>query len=528
MMKKIIVALLALMTLISYGISNTTQIPIENGVPVFGSHLFNGNFSNNQKHIYNQDYKINIGDIINVKFWGAYEFESNLTVDSQGNIFIPKIGIIKVLGVKNGELVGLISKSMKSIFKDNVFVYADLSNYQTISLFVTGNVNNPGLYNGLNTDSILYYLDKAGGVNLDYGSMRTIKVLRNNQLIKNIDLYDFLLSGKLELFSFNSGDVVFVDKLNHYVSISGEVLRPYRFEYTTPTLSLKEAGEFAGIKPSVTNALVKHYTNGTLKQNNYVPQEYSTIKISSGDEITFLNEHFGDTVKVTVEGEHNGLNTLVLPKGSTLKDLKKQLSLNEQSHVDSLQIFRKSVAKSQKQLIETQLKELETIALTTSSSSKDEALVRSQETKLILEFIERARKVEPKGQIILTSNNGDGNVLEQGDVVYIPNKKDIVLVQGEVAIPGAFTYDKNNGLKEYIELAGDYNERANLDRILIIKSNGKAEKYSDGVFSKSPVIEQGDSILVLPKVESKNLQVTSVLSQILYHIAIATKVVLDL
>ena len=62
---------------------------------VFGAHLFNGNFTKVQQHIYNPDYRIGIGDVISLKMWGAFSYEQPLTVDSQGNIFIPKIILIK-------------------------------------------------------------------------------------------------------------------------------------------------------------------------------------------------------------------------------------------------------------------------------------------------------------------------------------------------------------------------------------------------------------------------------------------------
>ena len=72
---------------------------------VFGENLFNGNFTMVSQHIYNPDYILAIGDVVNVKLWGAYEFEQQLTIDSQGNIFLPKVGVIRLLGVKNSNLV---------------------------------------------------------------------------------------------------------------------------------------------------------------------------------------------------------------------------------------------------------------------------------------------------------------------------------------------------------------------------------------------------------------------------------------
>jgi protein involved in polysaccharide export with SLBB domain len=102
-------------------------------------------------------------------------------------------------------------------------------------------------------------------------------------------------------------------------------------------------------------------------------------------------------------------------------------------------------------------------------------------------------------------------------------------VQGEVALPGAFTYVPGKNIDDYINLAGDVSERANTDRILVIRTNGKAEKYDKSLFAfGKPDMHVGDAILVLPKAEGRNLMTTSVITQILYQIAIATKVVLNI
>ena len=108
-------------------------------------------------------------------------------------------------------------------------------------------------------------------------------------------------------------------------------------------------------------------------------------------------------------------------------------------------------------------------------------------------------------------------------MINVPSKNNLVIVQGEVSLPGAFVFDKGKDLKYYINLAGGYGERADTSKVLVIRSNGKAEKYNGNL-----AMHPGDSILVLPKVESENLQIFSMLTQILYQIAVATNVVLNL
>ncbi|MDR2100223.1 MAG: SLBB domain-containing protein, partial [Campylobacteraceae bacterium] len=392
-------------------------------------------------------------------------------------------------------------------------------------------VNKPGLYEGLSSDSLIQYLDKAAGINPQYGSFRKITVLRDNKPHKQIDLYDFLIDGKMELFAFRSGDVILVESVGSYISAKGEVLRAFRFESKEDNISLKDIAKLAGIKPTATNAIVKSYkTDNHLNINSYALEEFQNVVLNAGDEVEFLPEHLADEIRVNIEGEHDGLHTIVLKKGSTLQDLKDKFVLNPQSNVEAIQIFRKSVAKVQKNLLDAQLKELETLALTTPSVSPEEANMRAQEIKAILEFIERAKKVEPKGQITINEKTAFKSIiLEEGDIVNIPSRSNIVIVHGEVGVPGAFTYIKEQNIDDYIKLAGGFSSRANKSKILVIKANGKAESYDASMFSfGKPTIHEGDAVLVLPKAEGKNLQLTNLVSQILYNVAIATKVILDI
>ncbi|HED0921869.1 TPA: SLBB domain-containing protein [Campylobacter coli] len=507
------------------GLENNISKSAPTQIPVFGAELFNGNFKNYTQRVYNPDYKIAVGDQISLKIWGAVEFEQILVVDSQGNIFIPKVGAVNLLGVKNSALVSVIKAQVNKIYKNNVFVYADMNAYQNVSVFVTGSVNDPGLYQGLSSDSVIQYLDKAGGINLEYGSFRDIQILRNNAVIKKIDLYDFLLKGQMDLFPFRSGDVVLVGNVQSYVFVNGDVQRPFRFELANDIKTLFDLARVAGAKPIVTNAILRSYGNDhKLEVSAYNKMQFSKVLLKTGDEVQFNPEYISQNISITVNGEHSGLKTLVVRKGTTLEDVSRLIVANGQSDMNALQVFRKSVAKTQKDLINAQLKELETLALTSPSVTSQGAAIKAEQAKLILEFIQRARELEPKGQIVIDKPKSYAEViLEEGDTINVPSKNNLIIVQGEVTLPGAFVYNKGENLKYYINLAGGYGERADISKVLVIRNNGKAQRYSGSVD-----MMPGDSVLVLPKVESENLQIFSMLTQILYQIAVATNVVLNL
>ncbi|WP_039754604.1 polysaccharide biosynthesis/export family protein, partial [Chromobacterium haemolyticum] len=112
---------------------------------MFGSQLFGGAFRNSAGQGFNPNYQLSIGDRIALRLWGAFNFDAQLLVDPQGNIFIPNIGPVPVAGIRNGELNAAVSNQVRRVYKANVNVYAALDIAQPVKVFVTGFVKQPGL-----------------------------------------------------------------------------------------------------------------------------------------------------------------------------------------------------------------------------------------------------------------------------------------------------------------------------------------------------------------------------------------------
>ena len=126
--------------------------------------------------------------------WGEVEINKEMTVDPQGNIFLPQVGPINVLGVLNDKLNDVIKTAISRVYKKDVYIYVNLISSQPVKVFVTGNVVNPGLYSGLSSESILAYLDRAGGIDPLRGSYLEISLKRNKDIIEKFNLYEFLIS----------------------------------------------------------------------------------------------------------------------------------------------------------------------------------------------------------------------------------------------------------------------------------------------------------------------------------------------
>jgi len=498
-------------------------------LPYFGESLFQGEFKKGSKLRYTPEYLIDIGDVISVKLWGAYNYSGELKVDSRGNIFIPKVGNIGLLGVPNSNLKRVIELGVKKVFNSNVFVYANLNSYQPISIFVTGAVVKPGIYDALVTDSILQLIDKAGGIKLGEGSFRDITLLRDNRVVERFDLYEFLTRGELSLFQFKSGDVIKVGTLKRAVEVLGDVRREAIFELDRDSILVDEIVNYIVPKPEVTHFIVTRFRGGEEQIEQYPISSKSRVELHSGDRVKFISDNLKQSLTIKIGGEHGGLHRVMVKKGETLKGLLSRIILTPLSDIDGIRLYRESIAKRQKQLIEANLKDLEARVLTTGSSTVEEAKIRSEESRMVLDFINRALKVEPKGQVIINRETPLSEViLEDGDEIYIPKKSRVVVVEGEVSLPNAQTYVEDYSIDDYIESCGGFSPRANRQKVLLVKKSGRVLTYnSTSWWDRVPLeVEAGDSILVLGRVDSKNIQITSSITEIIYQIAVSASVVL--
>ena len=162
-----------------------------------------------------------------------------------------------------------------------------------------------------------------------------------------------------------------------------------------------------------------------------------------------------------------------------------------------------------------------------ASLRRAEARLRKEEADLTLQWIERARKVEPLGQVIIANaQQRDMMLLENGDVIRIPRKDDLVLVSGEVLFPNAVAFQQGMSVDDYISRAGGYLQKASNARVVVAKRDGSYQQKGQSGFNST--INAGDQILVLPKVDDKKRQFWKELTQILYQIAVGAKIVFDL
>ena len=489
---------------------------------VFGAQIFSGRFANQGISGFNPDYQVASGDRITLRMWGALNYEAVQVVDAQGNIFVPNAGPIQVRGVRNEELNQRVDEQVKRTFKANVGVSATLESAQPVKVFVTGYVRAPGLYGGLSSDSVLGFLDRAGGIDPDRGSYLNVEVLRGGKQRAVLNLYQFLLEGKLERLQFHDGDTVVVRPRQYAVTVQGEAQNTYLFELSAADVPATELVQLAQPKPTATHVSVVRNTGVELKSEYHPLSQLGSVTIHNGDLVTFTADKYPTTLLVRIEGAQLGERALVMPNGSRLKDLVARLNPSPEADLMGLQLYRKSVQDRQKRSLDLSLRNLETAALTARSATAEEAALRRQEADLMMSFVAKAQQVQPLGQVVLTSKEqADQMLLEDGDVVVVPEKQNTVLLSGEVLFPNALVYKPGASVGDYVLMAGGYTQSADTSKEIVLHPNGTVAEPGT---SPGP----GDEIMILPKIDSKNIEVTRGITQILYQIAIAAKVAFGL
>ena len=211
----------------------------DNKLEFFGYNLFKDipqSFEPAQVGPIDPGYVIGPGDVLQLYVWGAVELQYQLPVDIQGNVFIPTAGQFFVSGIAykdlQPKLINYLSKFYEGLKSDPPTVFLDitLAKLRPIRIFVLGEVARPGGYNISSYATVFNAIYSVGGP-LTSGSLRDIRVIRNNKLVTKVDLYDYLLNGALTGdVRLQNNDMIFIPPRGKTVSIDGEVFRPAIYE----------------------------------------------------------------------------------------------------------------------------------------------------------------------------------------------------------------------------------------------------------------------------------------------------------
>lgn len=401
---------------------------------VFGRNIFNTQsltFEPNVNLATPANYQLGPGDEVIIDIWGASQNTIREQISPDGTINIQDLGIVNLNGMTIAQAGDFLKRELSKIYSDSQnSIQVTLGNARSISINVMGEVLVPGTYQLSSFSTVFHALYSAGGVS-EIGSLRNIQVVRNGENIATVDVYDFIMKGKVQDdIRLQEGDVVIVPPYEALVKITGKVKRPMRYEMkkdeTVNTL-LKYAGYFAadGYKGSlsIVRQAGREYSICTVDE-----KDYSVFKIKDGDVVTAaaMLDRFANKLEI---------------KGAVYRPGMYELS-------GSLNTVKQLVEKADGLL---------------GDAFTNRAVLYRQRENLTSEVL----SVDIKG--ILDGTTPD-IPLRKNDVLYIPSIHDLqdmgsVKIWGEVAKVGEYPYADNMTLEDLIITAGGLKESASLVRV---------------------------------------------------------------
>lgn len=296
-------------------------------LPVFGGNLFQ-NVPSTFAPVVNMpvspDYILGPGDELRIRSWGQLNTDVFVTVDRSGQIYFPKVGSILVSGVRFGQVSALLKAEVGKFYK-NFDLTVSTGRLRSIQIFVMGFSRRPGSYTVGSMSTLLNALFASGGPSLT-GSLRKIQLKRGDQLVTELDLYDFLLKGdKSRDVRLEPGDVIFVPPIGPVIAITGSVQTPAIYELRARTKLRDILTMVGGINTTadVQKIIVERIDNHRVRtvQEFQLDQEGLAQELKDGDivQVTSIVPKFENAV--TIRGNVANPGRYPWHEGMKLRDL---------------------------------------------------------------------------------------------------------------------------------------------------------------------------------------------------------------
>lgn len=401
---------------------------------VFGRNIFNTRnltFEPNSNMATPPNYQLGPGDEVIIDIWGASQTSIRQTITPDGTINMQELGPIYLSGMTVEEANRFLKNKLGTVFSnENNQIQVTLGNTRTIQINIMGEVVQPGTYALSAFSTVFHALYRAGGVN-DIGSLRNVQLVRNGKKIAAVDVYDFIMQGKIkDDIRLQEGDVIIVPAYDMLVKMSGNVKRPMRFEMKkdeTLAALIKYAGGFNADAYSKSVRMVRQ--NGMEYEVKTVDEmDYSVCQLRDGDVVTvgaILNRF---TNKVEIKGAVYRPDIYALDgKVNTVRAL---------------------IEKAQGLM---------------DDAFTNRAVLQRQRDDLTSEIVSVDVKALMNGTI-------PDIPLRKNDILYIPSIHDLqdlgsVTIYGEVAKPDSYPYADNMTLEDLIIQAGGLKEAASTVRV---------------------------------------------------------------
>jgi protein involved in polysaccharide export with SLBB domain len=190
------------------------------------------------------DYVLGPGDQLLIRVWGKIDLDASVTVDRNGQIFLSKVGTVRVAGLRYEQLESHLGAAVGNLYK-GFELNVTMGQLRSIQIFVLGSARQPGAYTVSSLSTLVNALFASGGPSAT-GSMRHIELRRDNRVLEDFDVYDLLRRGdKSHDAQLLPGDVIYIPPVGRQVAIIGSVNEPGIYELrgdTTIAAALSDAG----------------------------------------------------------------------------------------------------------------------------------------------------------------------------------------------------------------------------------------------------------------------------------------------
>lgn len=460
------------------------------------------------------DYLLNPGDEIVLGLTGSVNAENlKLRVDSDGNIFVPKVGNVAVAGVRYGDLESVISARVSRQYR-NFRLSVTIGELHGLTVYVTGFAQTPGSYTVTSLSTLVNAVMAAGGPAVG-GSFRSIQLRRNGKLISDFDLYDFLLKGdKSGDAALQNGDVIYIAPVGAQVAVIGSVNNESIFE-AKPKDTLTDILIYAGGVNTVaddTRLLVLDPLSTTAGWQQLTPADAGqtiarravVLRVLSG--VGIARPLSQQSVLITINGEVQKPGRYYVPAGtSTEAVITMAGGLTEEAYAYGAVFTRDTLRLQQRKAYERALRDAEyllTVApLTSAANTGGDQVARLQALRSTIGQLEQLR---PDGRLVLgvepDAKTIPANiVLENNDAIYVPPRPVTVGVFGSVASPATFTIKPSQTIGDYVKMAGGVQKIGDRGGIFVVRANGTLLAPRRGLFSGSVLTQPalpGDLIFV--------------------------------
>lgn len=399
---------------------------------VFGRDIFNNkelSFEPNMNIATPQNYRLGPGDAVFIDIYGASQKTIESTISPEGTVTIEGFGPVYISGMTVQQANAQLRTQLGARYSSSK-IKLSVGQTRTMLVNVMGEVKAPGTYTLSAFATVFHALYMAGGTN-DLGTLRNIKVYRNNRLVTTVDIYDYILNGKLTgNVRLADNDVIVVGPYDCLVTVSGKVKRPMIYEMrrdeSVGTL-LKYAGGFTGDAYKASVRLIRK-----------TGKEFSVHNINEFDMASF---HLADADSLSVDSIIQRYSNMVEVKGAVFRPGMYEVG-NEINSVRTLIEY--------------------------ADGLKEEAFT----ARAVMHRMKADRTLEVLPVDIEGIMNGTvaDIPLKKDDVLFIPTKQELmeeqtITIHGEVHYPGIYKYADNETLEDFVLQAGGLKQTASTVKV---------------------------------------------------------------